>query len=285
MKRRIFLLIATLLILVGIFILVRVIAGVIAPRGRGALQITTSVKAEAFLSGKSVGQTPVCLCDNKTIPAGDYDLKIIPKESTLAPFTAKITVNPGVLTAVDRTFLPGALSSTYILTLEKTNEPDPSVFISSIPSVALVTLDSQSQGVTPLEMKTISASEHEVEIERIGFAKKTVRIRAVAYYKLVVNVILGTEVTGSEIGETTPSPALTQTISPAPIQPQVKILDTPTGFLRVRATPSVGAAEVGRVNPGESYTFVDENDSWFEIQLTNGTRGWVSKTYATKSTQ
>ena len=283
MKRRLLLVVATLLILIGIFIFVKVVVAVLAPKGHGGLQITSNVDAEIFLNNKSVGKTPLCLCDQgKTIKSGDYNIKIAPRDSSLQPFNTRVIVNPNVLTAVDRVFLPGALSSAYIITLERTSEREAQVFIASVPDEALIAIDGESEGVTPLNIKSISTSEHEVEIEKQGFAKKTVRIRAVPFYKLVLNTILGTE--GSAETTTTPVPQTAISSSPTASQTKVLISQTPTGFLRVRAEPSVSSAEVGRVSPGESYLYVDENDAWYEIALASGTRGWVSKTYSQKQT-
>lgn len=282
MKRRILLVIAVLLILVGIFIFIKVIVVVLAPKGHGGLQVTSNVDAEVFLNNKSVGKTPLCLCDQgETITSGSYNIKIVPHDSSLQPFNTRVLINPNVLTAVDRVFLPGALSSAYIITLERTSEREPQVFIASVPDGALIAIDGESEGVTPLNIKSISASEHEVEIEKQLFAKKTVRIRAVSYYKLILNTILGTE--DATKLTTTPAPSTALSPTPAAVS-QIKVLisQTPTGFLRVRAEPSISSAEVGRVNPGESYLYVDENDAWYEITLANGTRGWISKSYSQK---
>ncbi len=283
MRKRIILVVAVLLIIVGLFLLVKVAANILKPHGRGALQITTSIKATVFLDDKSIGSTPLCLCDqNQTIDEGLHDLKILPDDKTLDPYSTRIKINAGVLTAVERTFLPGALSSSYILTLEKTNSSDPQIFISSVPDGALISVDSEQQGISPLTLPSISASEHEVEIQKEGFAKKTVRVRAVANYKLILDTILGTQGSQNEAITATPTAALSPTPTLGPVQNTVTILQTPTGFLRVRETPSIGSKEVGRVNPGETYVFTNENDLWYEIKLKDETIGWISKTYAQK---
>src|SRR3972149_5523399 len=119
----------------------------------------------------------------------------------------RIRINSGVLTAVERTFLPGSFASLYILTLEKTNSSDPQIFIASIPDGALVSIDGKEEGITPLSLKSISSSEHEIEIQKRSFSKKTVRVRSVPSYKLVLNVILGTQGTTDEASESlTPQP-------------------------------------------------------------------------------
>ncbi len=267
--------------------MVKVAASTLAPKGKGGLQVTSNVKANVFLDNKAIGETPVCLCEaNQTIPQGKKDLKIVPDDKTLTPFSVKVDINPGVLTAVERTFLPGALASSYVLTLEKNKSQTPEVFIASIPNEALITIDGDSKGVTPYTDTTLPPSEHEVEITKPGFSKKTIRVRTVKSYRLVLNVTLGTDSGIDETDTITPTPKAVLTPTPTVLpQNSVTIKDTPTGFLRVRVNPSVNAEEIGRVNPGESYEYADENASWYQIKLKNGELGWISKTYATKSSQ
>lgn len=276
MRKRILLVLSVLLILAGIFLLIIIAADALKPRGRGALQVTTNTRAQVFLDNKPIGETPLCRCEqNETLPQGLYELKIVPNDKSVSPFSFRVEINPGVLTAVDRTFLPGSFSSAYILTLKKTDARDSQVFVASIPDEALVSLDGDSKGVTPLTLKGVSASEHETEIQKQGFAKKTVRIRTVPSYKLILNVILGAEGEIDETQDVTPTP----TAIPAVSENTVLIKSTPTGFLRVRKDPSTGSEEIGRVSPGETYKFIDENESWFKIELPDGKQGWVSKIY------
>ena len=176
--------------------------------------------------------------------------------------------------------MPGSYASSYILTLEKTTSRDPEIFIASIPDGALISFDGKEEGVTPLSLKSISVSEHEIEIQKQGFSNITVRVRAVPSYKLVLNVILGTQGAGDETSEPlTPTATAEPTRSEAP---RVTISNTPVGFLRVREGPSTSSREIGRVNPGDSYPLADENTSWFQIELRDGTLGWISKQYAIK---
>lgn len=60
-------------------------------------------------------------------------------------------------------------------------------------------------------------------------------------------------------------------------QKNVTISDTPTGWLRVREEPD--GKEIARVNPGESYPVLAENETWWQIQLTDGTKGWISRQF------
>lgn len=281
MKRFILLAASILIIVVGLFIVVRLIA--VQKGGKGGLQVTANVKSSAFLDDKKIGTTPLCISpecspQNELITAGIYTLKVIPEDTTYSPFTAKIEINDGVLTAVDRTFLPGSFSSAYILTLEKTNLSDPQLIITSLPNEALVAIDGSSQGVTPFSIQKISPSEHEVEVQKQGFGKKTVRVRTVPSYKLIVNVILGTY---SDDSGTNPT-ATPQNVTPTVFPIMIKIKNTPTGFLRVRKEPTLDSPEIARVLPDETYSYLDEKDEWFKIQLKDEQEGWVSSSFAEK---
>ena len=286
MKKRIGLIIGVLLILIGLFIAVRVAANLLVPPGRGALQVNSNIKATVLLDAKNIGETNLCLCDqNQTVQEGEHTLKIIPNDTTLQPFTAKIKIFPNVLTAVERTFLPGSFASSYILNLEKTNEKEASLFVASLPDGALVTLDGNQVGATSYFAKSISASEHEIEIQKQGFGKKTIRIRTVAGYKLVINVVLGTDSGTSDEASPTPEPTSAIASPSATITTQVKIKKTPNNFLNVREDTSTNSTIIIKVHDDEVYEFVDEKGGWFQIKLPDGTIGWISSTYAEKITQ
>jgi len=286
MKKRIGLIAGVLLILIGLFIAVRVAASLLVPPGRGALQVNSNTKATVLLDGKNIGETNLCLCDqNQTVQEGEHTLKIIPHDTTLQPYTVKIKIFPNVLTAVERTFLPGSFASSYVLNLEKTNEKEASLFVASLPDGALVTLDGNQVGATSYFAKSISASEHEIEIQKQGFGKKTIRIRTVAGYKLVINVVLGTDSGTSDEIVPTPEPTSAIASSSATITTQVKIKKTPNNFLNVREDTSTTSTIITKVHDGETYEFVEEKGSWFQIKLTDGTTGWISATYAERVTQ
>lgn len=56
------------------------------------------------------------------------------------------------------------------------------------------------------------------------------------------------------------------------------ITETPTGWLRVRKTPS--GSELAKVDVGESFPVIEEVNSWVKIQLEDSSQGWVSSKYA-----
>lgn len=57
----------------------------------------------------------------------------------------------------------------------------------------------------------------------------------------------------------------------------VTVLDTPTGFLRVRSGP--GGKELGKLDPGKKYPVLEAKSGWLNILLDDGTSGWVSGKY------
>jgi len=89
--------------------------------------------------------------------------------------------------------------------------------------------------------------------------------------------------------------AASATPTPAPTaQSFVTILNTPTGYLRVRTQPGTKGEEIAQVKPGDKFPYLatDADTKWYEIQyqpaaagLPNGITGWVSNQYASWSGQ
>ncbi len=99
--------------------------------------------------------------------------------------------------------------------------------------------------------------------------------------------------TPSKIARPTSSPTPTRAPSPSSTASQqtrnvrkVEVLDTPTGFLRVREEPSTSSSEVGRAKLGDRFSVLDVRDvggvSWYKIAFTETQDGWISGQYAKK---
>lgn len=251
---------------------------------KGALQVTSSVKAQVLINGKSFGDTPLCLCEAKDmLSTGEYTVRVIPKEGNFEPFQRKITINPKVLTVVDRSFSQTALSQASVISLSKIEDSkDAQISVISFPADSQVYLDSELVGQSPVLLKNVTESDHEVKVVRQGYKDKTVRIRTVLGYKLEAVVYLGIDPQVATSSATLiSSPSATTTTTTIGTE-KVIILDTPTGFLRVRKDPSVNGAEVGRVNPDDTFDLIDEQTGWYKIKLKNDVEGWVSSQYARK---
>ncbi len=249
-------------------------------REKGALQVTSVPAAKVYLNDRLLGQTPLCECDLKDmISAGDYTVKLVPTQGNLQPFEQRITISPKVLTVVDRTFGLQGIGSGSIISLSPiSDKKDAQVSTISFPDTTEVFLDNNLEGQTPLLLKNITESDHELKLTKEGYKDKIIRIRTVLGYKLDSLIFLGINpnvATASATNISSPS-ATTLAIS------KVLILQTPTGFLRVRSLASLGGAEIGQVKPGETYQLLDEQSSWYQIKLTNGKTGWISSQYAQK---
>lgn len=248
--------------------------------GKGALQVTSIPKSQVFLNGKPIGRTPLCKCELADMfPVGEHTLRLVPQNAALAPFEEKIPISQSVLTVVDRTFGEGSTSEGSIITLQPLSDKKSlSLLVVSFPDEALVLLDKNSVGTTPLLLKNVTDSDHEITVQKDGYKEKTVRIRTAAGYKLSALVYLGVNPTTAV---PSPSPTASPSATPTPVQ-KVVILQTPTGFLRVRDRASLNGSEIARVGPGEIYELVSEQTGWFEVKLSDGKIGFISTQYAKK---
>ena len=263
--------------------------------GKGALQVTSNPKSTVYLNGKAIGQTPLCKCEvNDMINIGEYTVRLVPVSGSFSPFEEKIKISKSVLTVVDRTFGSGATSDGSVISLSPLdNSKGMELLVISFPDNAQVMVDGNSSGRTPISIKDLTESDHEVKIIKDGYKEKSIKIRMVLGYKLLVEAFLGINQEAISITPTitpsvnpslslTPSPNLKQNPSIAPSSQSVLILQTPTGFLRVRNDASLGSAEIERVLPGEIYDLLDEQVGWFKIKLKDGQIGWISSQYAQK---
>lgn len=267
--RKIVLILSPFLILTGVFFILLFLAN--RNSGKGALQITALPTSKVYLNGKWVGQTPLCLCQlAQMLPTGEYTLKLEPGKPGLNPFQQQIPIQANVLTAVDRSFDGAGASQGSIVSLEPISEKDAELLILSSPNKAQVFLDDTPVGTTPLSLKNITASDHDIKLTKDGFIDKIVKVKTVEGYVLKANVFMGVN---SKILEDIPVSSESG---------KIKIANTPVGFLRVRSENNISSQEIGRVKPGEEYEILEEKDGWFKIKLSSGEEGWVSSDYAEK---
>lgn len=245
--------------------------------GKGALQVTSQPNSKVYLDGKLLGTTPLCKCDAKDmIDQGSYTVKLVATEGNFPPFEQKIPISPKVLTVVDRTFADNGGSSGSVISLSKLSDKNNiGISIISFPDKANVFLDGNQAGVSPFAIGNVTESDHELKLTKSGYADKTVRIRTVKGYQLETIVFLAANPQEAS-SSATPSASIVPSLT------KILILDTPTGFLRVRDAPSLGGNQVGQVLPGEKYDLLDEQTGWFKIKLKDGTLGWVNSQYAQK---
>jgi hypothetical protein len=245
-------------------------------KGRGALQITANPNAKVYLDDKLIGTTPLCKCDSKDmVLEGEHKLRLVSTSGSFDPFEQTITVNPSVLTVVDKTFQDKGLDSASIISLSQiSDKKDLRISAISIPTGAKIFLDDQFKGQSPLLIENVKESDHDLKITKDGFKDKTVRIRTIPGFKLEVLVYLGLDPNLATASSQLPL------LSPKSQVKKIIILETPTGFLRVRDEASLLGSEIAQVKPNETYELLNREDGWYQIKLTNGKTGWISSQYA-----
>jgi hypothetical protein len=270
------------LFLVPILIAVLVFFGIVffldKKTGKGALQVTSVPKSQVYLDNLLIGTTPFCACDlTQMLAIGDHHIKLVPTEGNFKPYEEKIKINKSTLTAVDRTFAENAGSEGSVTSLNPLDDKnDAEVLVTSSPDGANVFLDSNPVGITPLLLRQVSLSDHDLRITKEGYKDKSLKIKTASGYELKslfylgINTDLSVPQASSSGASLTPSPSAS-----------VLILNTPTGFLRVREDSSISSREIGRVSPGEKYELIREVEDWFEIKFASSS-GWISSQYAVK---
>lgn len=251
--------------------------------GKGALQVTATPPSKVYLDGKYLGQTPICKCDSQDmIGSGEYSIRLVPSNGKFVEFQTKITITKSVLTVIDRKFAEGGSSEGSIISLFPLQDKKATqLLVLSLPDKAEVLLDDIVVGMTPVLLKNTTVSDHKLRLKKSGYTDKTVNIRTPEGYKLSAIAYLGVDTKGVKDVPTVPQQT-TPTVTPTPQVTKILILQTPTGYLRVRADASLGSSEVGRVIPGESYELVSEVTGWYEIKVDADTTGWISSQYAQK---
>jgi hypothetical protein len=269
-------------ILVPFVIVVLIFAAVLLflsqNKSKGALQVTSAPVAKVYLNGKLLGQTPLCQCELKDmLTVGAYTLRLVPTQGAFVPFEQTITIAPKVLTVVDRTFGEQGLGSGSVINLTPLSDPkEMQISVVSFPDSAQVYLDDNLEGQSPLLIQNITESDHELKLSKVGYKDEIVRIKTTPGYKLDTLIFLGIN---PDVAAATASSASASASLPVA---KVLILQTPTGFLRVRNQPSLAGNEIAEVKPGETYQLLDERTDWYQIKLTNGQSGWISSEYAQK---
>lgn len=239
-----------------------------------ALQVSATPAATVFLNEQNLGKTPFY---SEKLKPGEYTLKLVAEEGTkAATWQGKVKLTGRVLTAVNQRLVSDDLfSSGEVLTLESLkNKEGTEIAVFSNPDGALVQLNDEEKGVTPLIIKNVPASDHRLLVSYPGYQDESLRLKTNKGYRLLANVKLS--FLPKDKREET---ATTSAQIPGP---KVKILTTPTGWLRVRTEPSLSASEAAKVKPGESYFLLEEKPGWLKIQYEEKKEGWVSSQYAEK---
>lgn len=218
--------------------------------------------AKVFLNDLEVGKTPY---EDQSLEPKDYLVKV---EKDGMIWQGRVKLKANTLTVVNRELSSDqTFGAGEILSLDKGK----GVTVISNPSGADVEVDGKHYGITPVSLD-ISEGEHTISVGHPNYLKRSVR----AVIPSNLNLIISIDLSLSEADLTT--------ISTPPIKTtqELKVKDTPTGFLRVRDKPSLSGKEITRVKPGDTVILLEELPSWDRVRILNGTEGYVSSQYVEK---
>lgn len=219
--------------------------------------------AVVTIDSQNVGTTPF---ESDNLESREMTIKI---SSEAGSWEGKVKLPSRTVTFINRDLSKDLVSSAgEILSLGKGR----GVTVISSPVGAQVEADGQTLGKTPGSFD-LGDGEHTFVLSLNGFINRSIKASIAPGYNLKLSVDLA----ASE-GETT-------SIIPSsiPTVVMVKVLATPTGFLRVRDKASTTGKEIGRVSPGDELEFIESSGVWTKIKMSDGTEGYVSSQYVTKN--
>lgn len=257
-----------------------------AQNATGQLKVISSPQTSVFVDNVASGTTPF----EKKLRVGEYLVKLIPQGSATetASWQGRVKVYKNSLSYVNRELGSSDLTSAgEIFTVTKMEmrpkRPDTGeIYVETEPTGAIITLDNDEKGIAPLILSEVIKGTHELSVFLPGFFRRTQKVnidegyRVSAMFKLAID---------QSQKKATPSAKLKDkeaTKEATTKKTQIKILDTPTGFLRVREEPSSSATESAQVEPGETFDLLEEQEGWYKIEYEEGEEGWVSAEYSEK---
>src|SRR3989344_119411 len=289
MKRKMIVLVA----LVGAFALFVLIRFFIfdSPSATGRIKILSSPTTGVFINDVGVGKTPY----EDRLKPGEYTIRLIPEgeETESVAWEGKVSIHAHTLTYVSREMGTSAITSAgEILTVvkmdRKPNGETGEVELVTDPPGAIVFLNNEEKGVAPLILQDVPVGEHELAVYLPGFFRRTKKIKIDKKgFRVQVSVKMALDKTHKTLEEELKKAAIEATKEAELTKKEevntetLTILDTPTGFLNVRAEPSLSGKIVAEVKPGEEYTYSEEDSGWYKILLEGEENGWVHGDYVT----
>lgn len=263
--------------------------------------------ASVFLNDQFLEKAPLA---EKNIQSGDYILKIVPDDQNLAEFSTPISLNDGTLTVV--IYHPGnnskqSAATIYELFPRSDLKNTGAVNFETYPENALLSFDGGDNQYTPLVINDLTPGDHRFKVSLPAYAPQEENLQILAGYETKVTITLAkllestlntteadlasqkeltseTEKSATESGSATASAAII-TGARVKIKPTNYFVDGEE-VLRVRASASNGASELGFAKANTEYAYLGDptveasaSASWYQIQF-EGQPGWVSASFA-----
>jgi len=281
-------------------VLAVILSGCDFPGGKpknGALQVNSVPSATVFLDGKHVGRTPHF--DEKVMP-GEYILKLISEiEGTRsAIWSGKVKVTSNVLTLINRELSSnGEESAGEVLTLGPiSNKEEAQLAIVTNVDGVTVKLNGEFKGTTPLILTDLAQGSKEVELSLTGYLTRTIKFKLAEGYRLTIEADLAKseelkkekeeeeeekkeEDKEKEDEEEKEEDKEEEEEGKFSSGDKVVVIETGTGWLRVRIEPSLTASEAAKVDVGNEFLVLEVEGDWVKIEYEDGSSGWVFGQY------
>lgn len=271
---------------------------------KGGVKVTSNQISDIYLDAKNIGTTPL---SNSPLEVKKYQLRIVPQDPSFAPEETQVKLFPGFETTVDWLF--GKTkddSSGYIFEAENAHKRDASELeITTDPDNVPININGENKGFSPLVVDSLPVGDYQLGLQAPGYNESNRSVRLMKGKRLLVTVKLARK--PLDIAATAPTlaplpaPVTTPRPTPRPTpklttstssssavlgkstakKPYIEVLDTPTGFLRVRSKPAADGDILGQLNVGETVPYGGTTtDNWFKIVFGATSSAWVSGQYS-----
>ncbi|MEK7458224.1 MAG: PEGA domain-containing protein, partial [Patescibacteria group bacterium] len=257
-----------------------------------------------------IGQTPY---SGDNLKPGRKTVKLVPETPNEATYETTLTLSGGNITVMTWTFgktLDESGGEVFELS-KATNKNKNELSIVTNPDNIIVKVDGQTKGLSPLILDDLAEGLHSLTVTAPGYVERTSNPKLVKGYRLTVTSKLAREPFGGAINAT---PSATPVTSPSPIPktspkptprsmpttnatssgtttgvisasiktlPYVEIIESGTGWLRVRDSADGNAQELTKLSVGSTVPYMNETLSgWLKVEYQTGKQGWVSGKYA-----
>lgn len=301
MKRKI-LYFLILIVLTGVGLAFHLYIFGAANKKSGNILIYASPDSTVFVNNIAEGRTPISI----ELAPGKYKIKLIPnalnpaKEEKAIPWEGTVEVYSKYTTFVRRDLenTENESAGETVIMMKSNAElkrDKGEVRVRSIPEGAIISLDGADVGVSPDAFIDVAPGVHDISVYATRYKRRSVQVNVLSGLATLVDFELGVDpdyekkypfgvLFEASSSATLPNvPKTTREPTPTASPENVEVLDTPTGFLRVRQEPSLSGKEVAQVKPGEIYPFISSENGWTKIKLTDGNVGWVSSEYVKES--
>lgn len=228
----------------------------------GIAVLSEPSEATVYLDDKEVGKTPY---EDKNLESREYLVKLV-KDG--ASWQGKVKPTAGTIAIINRNLSKDQTSSAgEILILQRGK----GITVVSNPTEAEVEIDGKTVDKTPLTVN-IESGEHIILLSHPNFLRRSIKAILPDNFNLTISVDLS--LTEADL-TTISTPVISKTA-------EVSVLQTPTGYLRVRDKPSLSGKEIAKVKPGDKLVLLEEAGEWYRVRLPDNTEGYISSAYAEK---